>query len=288
MPWLSLLEIDPFLHNCRNGRIGLLVRIILALTPFSLGRFLNIQGKVLENNSRFLGLGQFGQDRFRVWMQNTSQISGFQFKVLDDPDQIEFSSVSFSGVDCDDNCIPGDWSVSGNESSAGGMNILGFSFGGTTIGTGTGVLMHVNYNWTGAADSTEICFGQDFSEMTSESNDILYIDLSSCAMLYRAPMSLNEIELPSEFELAQNHPNPFNPKTTINFTIPEQTFGTLKIFELSGRLVRTLWNGQMNVGYQYINWNGDDAYGNDVAAGIYIYILEGNELFISRKMILMK
>ena len=59
MPWLSLLEIDPFRHNCRNGRIGLLVRIILALTPFSLGRFLNIQGKVLENNSRFLGLGQF-------------------------------------------------------------------------------------------------------------------------------------------------------------------------------------------------------------------------------------
>ena len=235
-----------------------------------------------------LELSQYDDNTFKIWMENTSLISGFQFKMLDDPDQIEFSSTTFNGVDCSENCIPSDWSVSGSESSAGGMNVLGFSFMGSTIGVGSGVLLHVDYDWVGDGDSTEICFGQDFTEMTSETNEVLYLDLESCAVLYRNPLGITEIEMPTEFELVQNHPNPFNPVTTINFSIPEQSFITLNVFDLSGRLVKTLWNSQMNVGHHSVNWNGVDAYGNEVSAGIYIYTLEGKDLFISRKMFLIK
>ena len=234
-----------------------------------------------------LRLEQFGEGSFKVWMNNTDEVSGFQVKVVDNPDQIEFSSVS-NGTECSGNCIPGDWSVSGNESAAGGMNILGFSFTGTTIGVGSGVLLEIDYDWVGTEDSTEICFGQDFSEMTSPSNETYYLDMTECATLYRNPLGISEIEMPTVFELDQNHPNPFNPVTTINFSIPEQTFITLKVFDLSGRLVKTLWDSQMNVGHHSINWNGVDTYGSEVAAGIYIYTLEGKDLFMSRKMILMK
>ena len=78
-------------------------------------------------------------------MENTEEVAGFQFKILDEPDQIEFSSVTFDGVNCSGNCIPSSWSVSGSESSAGGMNVLGFDFMGSTIGVGSGVLLHVDY-----------------------------------------------------------------------------------------------------------------------------------------------
>ena len=114
------------------------------------------------------------------------------------------------------------------------------------------------------------------------------MDMSSCGVLYRTPMSIEEIELPTTYELVQNHPNPFNPITTINFSIPEQSMVTMKIFDLSGRLVETLINNQMSVGHHSVNWDGKDSYGNEVSAGIYIYTLEGNNIYMSRKMILMK
>jgi hypothetical protein len=236
----------------------------------------------------FMNLHQYDDNTFKVWMSNDVDITGFQFKILDNPDQIEFSSVTSSGVDCDGNCVPGDWSVSGSESAVGGMNLLGFSFTGSTISAGSGVLMHVDYDWMGDEDSTQICFSEDGSEMTDTSNDLVYANISSCAILHRYPMSIEEIELPTEFELVQNHPNPFNPTTTINFLIPEQSMVSLKVFDLSGRLVKTLVNGQTNIGHHSVNWNGVDLYGNTVAAGMYIYTLEGKDLYMSRKMILMK
>ena len=235
-----------------------------------------------------MDLHQYDENTFKVWMANDAAISGFQFKILDEPDQIEYQSVTTMGVDCNGNCVPADWSVSGSESTVGGMNLLGFSFMGSTIGQGTGVLMHVDYTWTGTEDSTVICFDPESSEMTNVSNEVLYMDMSSCGVLYRTPMSIEEIELPTTYELVQNHPNPFNPVTTINFSIPEQSMVTMKIFDLSGRLVETLINNQMSVGHHSVNWDGKDSYGNEVSAGIYIYTLEGNNIYMSRKMILMK
>ena len=124
--------------------------------------------------------------------------------------------------------------------------------------------------------------------MTDATNDLLYADMTTCTVLYNDPLAITELNLPTEYKLSQNHPNPFNPVTTINFSIPEPNFITLKIFDLSGRLVKTLWNSKTNIGHHSINWDGIDTYGNNVSAGIYIYTLEGKDLFISRNMIMMK
>ncbi|MAJ43180.1 MAG: hypothetical protein CMF96_00360, partial [Candidatus Marinimicrobia bacterium] len=237
-----------------------------------------------------VSLMQYNQNSFKIYMSNEVEVSGCQLKILDEPDQISFSGVSFTGNDlglsCDGNCIPSDWSVSGSESSAGGMNILGFSFMGSTIGVGSGAIMNVEFEWNGG-DSTEICLSTDGTEMTNSDNELVYTDISTCATLYNV-MSVEEVEIPTEFKLVQNHPNPFNPTTTINFSIPEPTMVTMKIFDLSGRLVKTLVNSQMNIGHHSVNWNGLDTFGNEAAAGIYIYTLQSTDLYISRKMILMK
>ena len=90
------------------------------------------------------------------------------------------------------------------------------------------------------------------------------------------------------FALAQNTPNPFNPQTEINFELPQAMAVRLQIFDLRGRLVKTLIDGQRQVGPQSIIWNGRDARGARVASGVYLYQLQAGEQVERRKMTLVK
>jgi len=95
--------------------------------------------------------------------------------------------------------------------------------------------------------------------------------------------------IPTEFTLNQNYPNPFNPVTTIEFSVPETTPVTIAIYDLNGRLVRTLLDSEvMTAGYHHIDWQGVDNQGQDVAAGVYIYTLRSENTMMTRKMVLMK
>ena len=94
--------------------------------------------------------------------------------------------------------------------------------------------------------------------------------------------------VPTEFVLDQNYPNPFNPSTTVNFRLPEEMNVTLNVYDLNGRLVTTLIQGNLVAGYHTAQWNGTDINGSPVSAGIYIYAIQGADTRISRKMVLMK
>ena len=95
--------------------------------------------------------------------------------------------------------------------------------------------------------------------------------------------------LPSRFAVSQNRPNPFNPSTTISFAVPENAGQvTLAIFDVSGRLVRTLESGSLGAGTYTREWNGRDDMGRAVGSGTYFYRLAGNEFSESRKMILIQ
>ncbi len=100
--------------------------------------------------------------------------------------------------------------------------------------------------------------------------------------------SKEEVELPTQFELAQNYPNPFNPSTIIAFSIPNQSYVSLKIFDILGREIRTLVNSDMSAGKYTVNWNGDDNNGNKVATGTYIYRITAGAFVSTKKMILIK
>ena len=75
----------------------------------------------------------------------------------------------------------------------------------------------------------------------------------------------------TDYVLEQNYPNPFNPTTEISFALPEAAKVKLHIFALNGQLVATLVDGELSAGRQQLRWNGRNASGKTVAAGIYLY-----------------
>jgi len=102
--------------------------------------------------------------------------------------------------------------------------------------------------------------------------------------------------LPEKFALSQNYPNPFNPTTNIRFGISDLGLVELKIYDINGRLVRTLLNETKAPGSYEIQWDGKDHDGNEVASGAYFYRLKagdpsagsGQVLVGVRKMILLR
>ena len=95
----------------------------------------------------------------------------------------------------------------------------------------------------------------------------------------------NEVQvgLPQEFELSQNFPNPFNPLTKICYTIPNNEHITLKVYDITGRSVKTLVNGSQSAGYYEINFDA-----SDLPGGVYFYSLLSEGFTNTRRMVLVK
>ena len=89
--------------------------------------------------------------------------------------------------------------------------------------------------------------------------------------------------------LNQNHPNPFNPSTTIGYYLPVDASVTLEVYDSSGRLVARLLNGAKQAkGTHSVTWSGLDAQGRSVSSGMYFYRLQSGKETLSRKMILLR
>lgn len=87
----------------------------------------------------------------------------------------------------------------------------------------------------------------------------------------------------------QNHPNPFNPSTTIRFTAPQRGQVTVKVYNVRGETVATIFEGTVEAGATTaVTWNGRDALGSPVSSGVYLYQVQGMGLRETRKMALIK
>jgi len=91
-----------------------------------------------------------------------------------------------------------------------------------------------------------------------------------------------------ETALVANFPNPFNPSTTIRFSLKDPAPVTLEIYNLKGEKVRTLVNETKKSGHYQIEWNGTDDRQHKVSSGIYLYKMTAGRFSASRKMMLMK
>ncbi len=117
------------------------------------------------------------------------------------------------------------------------------------------------------------------------------------------PKAISEriASLPEIYHMAQNHPNPFNPGTTIRYDLPQASRVSLTVYDMMGRQVRS-WELQQSAGYKRVVWDGKDQSGQTVPTGIYIYRLtaasiesgeplrlsSGQAFVASRKMVLLK
>ena len=94
---------------------------------------------------------------------------------------------------------------------------------------------------------------------------------------------------PYEYALHDNFPNPFNPETQIRFSMGGQENVKLVIYDVMGRQVRSLLNGESYTpGFHVVNWNGLDNRGQKVPSGMYIYRIKAGDFIADKKMLLVK
>jgi hypothetical protein len=97
--------------------------------------------------------------------------------------------------------------------------------------------------------------------------------------------------LPKAFALSQNSPNPFNPSTTISYSIPDNSQELavkLSVYNIRGQLVITLVDDSQGPGTYNINWDGTDSLGRQVSSGVYFYRLVAGDFVSTRKMVVLK
>jgi len=107
---------------------------------------------------------------------------------------------------------------------------------------------------------------------------------------YAVHSLLGLTRLPESFALAQNHPNPFNPSTTIGYTVADGAAlrVRLAVYNLRGAPVKVLVDGLKEPGYFYAHWDGTDARGAAVPSGVYFYRLSAGKYSEIKKMILLR
>ena len=88
---------------------------------------------------------------------------------------------------------------------------------------------------------------------------------------------------PSEYKLSQNYPNPFNPTTKIEYAVPKSGFVSLKVYNLLGQEVATLFSGNQKAGNYVATFDG-----SDLASGVYLYKLQSDKVSLTKKFVLMK
>lgn len=96
------------------------------------------------------------------------------------------------------------------------------------------------------------------------------------------------VVLPQSYELYQNYPNPFNPSTTISYQLPVQSKINLKVFDILGNKIETIFSGEQTAGFQKLQWQA-----SKYASGMYVYQLtaensKGEKKIFRNKMLLVK
>ena len=116
-------------------------------------------------------------------------------------------------------------------------------------------------------------------------SDFVYSSLFDC--ISASTLDVSEKISPSTFYLYQNHPNPFNPITQINYQLSKNSHIKIEVYDMMGKLVKTLVNEFQSPGYRSIKWNGQNFENQKVSSGVYFYSLQSESFSATKKMILL-
>jgi serine protease AprX len=151
-------------------------------------------------------------------------------------------------------------------------------------------LQKFNYPLNGFSSGDSIHFyftyndssGNFIREPESKNYKLIYGDLNVLLSVDDVPF------IPEDYTLEQNYPNPFNPTTTIEFFPVRNEFAELKVFDILGRQVKTLFKGIAEVGGETVKWDGTNNSGLRVNSGIYFYSLNIGGTQLTKKMVYIK
>lgn len=102
------------------------------------------------------------------------------------------------------------------------------------------------------------------------------------------PIAVLSPNFPGQTVLQQNYPNPFSPRTDIRFGLPRQMQINLSIYDVAGRLVKEVANGEFTAGYHHVSWDGNNNRQERVSEGVYFYVLRTDDQRLVKRMVLVK
>ena len=94
--------------------------------------------------------------------------------------------------------------------------------------------------------------------------------------------------IPLDYFLKQNYPNPFNPITSLRYDLPNDGLVNITVYDMMGRVVKTLVNGSQTAGFKSVQWNATNNRNEPVSAGLYLYTIQAGEFRQTKKMVLLK
>lgn len=141
------------------------------------------------------------------------------------------------------------------------------------------------YDFAGAQDIGAKVKGDNSGNIFILGNSYSPSNPDMVIIKYTQPLSVEPVSgnIPLQYSLSQNYPNPFNPETKIKFQIPQQGYAELIVFDITGKIIKTLFNEDLGAGEYSVKFNADG-----FSSGIYFYRLSSNGYTDTKKMILVK
>jgi hypothetical protein len=146
----------------------------------------------------------------------------------------------------------------------------------------------VKGNFKAVADIYDYTFVKNDGSMGVHNTKYAVSVLQKALGYYPTYVNRTEQPIPTSFDLGQNYPNPFNPTTTISFSVPKQEYVVLVIYDMLGKEVNRLVDGQMSAGSFKATWRGDTKNGEKVSSGVYFYRLQAGSFSAVKKMLMLK
>jgi hypothetical protein len=201
-------------------------------------------------------------------------IYGYELRLSFDPAKVEVTGVNTAG------CSTASWGTPVYNAGISGQVIVVHA--GATPLSGSLPLVNITFQ--------ALVGGVSASPLTI--TKILFNEGDPCALVVNGSLSIPtgvSDPTPRVINLEQNVPNPFNPTTTIGYTIAGPGRVRLRVYSTAGELVRTLVDGRHDSAGRFeARWDGTDDAGRHVATGVYLYRLETAGEQITKKMVLLK
>lgn len=142
-----------------------------------------------------------------------------------------------------------------------------------------------NFGWLVQGDETDNQSSKRFDSREGMDKPTLTVTYTTITAI--VPKNNGQAD---KFILSDNYPNPFNPATKMDITVPVRNNQniTLKIYNITGQLVKTIYSGLLSSGKHTLAWDGKNINDNKAASGLYFYSLKGSDFEIMKKMILLK